>query len=106
MSGPQLLGKGNTVGQDKPAFCIGIQDLDGFAGHGGLDIAGLLEFSADHVFGGGYDANYLNVWFQGGYGAHNSEHGSPSSHVVFHFFHALGGLDGDAASIKGYGLTN
>jgi hypothetical protein len=34
-------------------------------------------------------------------GAHDSEHRGAASHVVLHFFHAVGGLDGDAAGVKG-----
>ena len=34
-------------------------------------------------------------------GAHGADHGGAAGHVVLHFFHAVGGLDGNAAGIEG-----
>ncbi len=36
----------------------------------------------------------------------SADHGCAASHIVFHFFHAVGGLDGDAAGIKGDAFAN
>jgi len=32
---------------------------------------------------------------------HCADHGGGSGHVVLHFLHALGGLDGDASGVEG-----
>src|SRR5271154_5514872 len=101
MRGAQLFGVVDSVGQDQAAFGVGVQDLDGLAGHGGLDVAGFLGFAAGHVFGAGDDADDFDVRLQLGKGAHYAQHGGAAGHVVLHFFHALGGLDGDAAGIEG-----
>src|SRR5271154_4734858 len=101
MRGAQLFGVVDSVGQDQAAFGVGVQDLDGLAGHGGLDVAGFLGFAAGHVFGAGDDADYFDVRLQLGKGAHYTEHGGAAGHVVLHLFHAVGGLDGDAAGVEG-----
>ena len=41
-----------------------------------------------------------------GEGAHDAEHGGAAAHVVLHFFHAFGGLDGNAAGIEGDGFAD
>ena len=52
----ELAGVGETVGQDKPAFGIGVDNLNGLAGfvggegHGRLHVAGFLRSSGRHVF--------------------------------------------------------
>ena len=47
---------GQGVGQNQAAFGIGIDHLDGLAGHGGDDIAGPLRAAAGHVFDAGDEA--------------------------------------------------
>src|SRR5260370_330065 len=43
MRGAELFGVVDAVGQDEAPFGIGVQHLDRFAGHGGLDVAGRLR---------------------------------------------------------------
>ena len=57
--GAELLGVADAVGEDEAAFGVGVEDFDGFAGHGDLDVAGLLRAAAGHVFGGGDDGRSL-----------------------------------------------
>ncbi len=45
MCAAKLLGVGDGVGQDQAALGIGVQHLDGFAGHRGDDIAGPLRLA-------------------------------------------------------------
>ena len=47
----ELLRIMNSVGKDQTAFRIGVQNLDRFAGHGGLNVAWLLRLAAGHIFG-------------------------------------------------------
>src|SRR5229473_1568794 len=102
MRGAELLGVVNAVGENEAAFRVGVENFDGLAGHGRLDVAGLLSFAPGHVFGTWDDANYFDAGLERGEGAHHAEHGGTAGHVVLHFFHALGRLDGDAAGIEGY----
>jgi len=46
MRGAELFGVVNAVGEDEAAFGVGVQDFDSLAGHGGLNVAGLLRFAA------------------------------------------------------------
>src|SRR5579859_40703 len=62
MGGTKLLGVVDAVGEDEAALGVGVQNFDRFAGHGGLDIAGLLGASAGHVFCARNDANNFDVW--------------------------------------------
>src|SRR6267154_4392192 len=57
MGSAELLGVVDLIGEDEAAFGVDVQDFDGFTGHGGLNIAGLLRRAAGHVFCGRDDAN-------------------------------------------------
>src|SRR5262249_41066432 len=106
MGRAQLLGVVDGVGEDEAALGVSVEDFDRLARHGGLDVAGLLRAATGHVFRGGDYANYFDIWLQRGKSANDAEHGGAASHVVFHFFHAVGGLDGDAAGVEGYGFAD
>ena len=55
MSAAELARVEETVGQNQAAFGVGVDDLDRFAGHRNLHVAGLLRFAGRHVFGGADD---------------------------------------------------
>src|SRR5450755_1951994 len=57
--GAELLGEGDAVCEDEAAFGVSVEDFDGFAGHGGLNVAGFLRAAADDVFGAGDDADHF-----------------------------------------------
>ena len=57
----ELLGVVDAIGQDQAAFGVGVEHFNRFAGHGDLDVAGLLRFAAGHVFGGGNQRRYFDV---------------------------------------------
>src|SRR5439155_24926744 len=103
--GAELLGVVDAVGKDEAALRVRVENFNRFARHGGLDVAGLLSLAAGHVFRGRNDANYFDAGLQRGERAHDAEHGGTASHVVLHFFHAVGGLDGDAAGVEGNGFA-
>ena len=73
----------------------------GLAGHRDLDVARLLRFAAGHVFGGADDADDAHLGLEQRDGAHGADHRGAAGHVVLHLFHAVGGLDGDAAGVEG-----
>jgi len=62
MGHAELLGVVDSIGQDEPAFGVGVQDFNGLAGHSGLDVAGFLRFSAGHIFRGRHDRRSLSRW--------------------------------------------
>ena len=94
------------IGQNETSLGIGIQNLDGFAGHGGDDIAGALGAAAGHVFDAGNEGRHGERRFQLGDGAHGADHGCAAAHIVLHLLHALGGFDGDAAGVEGDALAD
>ena len=49
----ESLGVGQRIGQNQPAFGIGVQDLDRLAGHRRHDVAGTRRVAAGHVLHGG-----------------------------------------------------
>ena len=97
VGGSELAGVAETVGQDEAAFGVGVDDLDGFAVHGELHVAGLLGLGVGHVLAAAEDGDDAHVGLEQGDGAHGSDHGGGAAHVVLHLFHAIGGLDADAA---------
>ncbi len=106
MRAAEFAGVENAVGEDHAAFGVGVDHFDGLAGHGDLHVAGLLRASAGHIFGRGNDGNHWNRGLQVGDCAHGAEHGGAAAHVVLHFLHVVGGLDGDAAGVEGDGFAD
>ena len=49
------------VAQDEAAFGVGVENLDGLAGHGGDDIARLGGAAGGQVFAGGNDADHVQL---------------------------------------------
>ena len=47
------------------------------------------------------DGRDFHLRFEQRDGAHGADHGGAAGHVVLHFFHAVGGLDGNAAGVEG-----
>ncbi len=106
VGGSELAGVAETVGEDEAAFGVGVDDLDGFAVHGELHVAGLLGLGVGHVLAAAEDGDDAQVGLEQGDGAHGSDHGGGAAHVVLHLFHAIGGLDADAAGVKGDALAD
>ena len=52
VSAAELARVEQTVGQDQAAFGVGVDDLDGLAGHGDLHVARLLRLARRHIFRG------------------------------------------------------
>ena len=67
---------------------------------------GLYAVPRGHVFCRADNGDDLHLRLESGDGAHGSDHGGAAGHVVLHLLHALGGLDGDAAGVKGNALAN
>src|SRR5271170_1093105 len=102
----ELAGVEHAVGQDHAAFRVGVDYFDGLAGHSDLHVTGFLGAAAGHVLRGGNYREYRDRRLQIGDGAHGAEHGGAAAHVVLHFFHVVGGLDGNTAGIEGDGFAD
>ncbi len=63
MGGAELLRVMNSIREDEPTFGVGVENFDGLAGHGGLNVAGLLRSAAGHVLGGRHHANDFDTGF-------------------------------------------
>src|ERR1700733_512677 len=105
MCGAEFSGVEDAVGQDHAAFRVGVDDFDGFAGHGDLHVAGFLSAAAGHIFGGGNHGDHRDCGLQIRDSAHGTEHGGAAAHVVLHFFHVVGGFNGDATCVEGDGFA-
>ena len=70
------------------------------------DVAGLLGLAVGHVLAAAEDGDDAQVGLEQGDGAHGSDHGGGAAHVVLHLLHAVGGLDADAAGVKGDSLAD
>ena len=97
---PRLARVGEGVGQDQPAFGVGVEHLDGLARERRHDVAGPLRAAAGHVLDGGNQRRHRHGRLQLRDGPHGADHGGAARHVVLHLLHAVGGLDGDAAGIE------
>ncbi len=91
----------NGVDEDEAAFGVGVENFNGFAAEGGDDVAGADGAAAAHVFDGGDDGGDGDAGLELGEGLHGTDDGRAAGHVVLHFLHAVGGLDGDAAGVEG-----
>ena len=98
--------RSEAVGEDEAAFGVGVDDLDGLAGHGGEHVAGFAGATVGHVFAGADDGDDAHGGLELGDGAHGAEHGGGAGHVVLHLVHVVGGLDGDAAGVEGDALAD
>src|SRR5208337_4803351 len=106
MAAAELAGVAEAVGQDEAAFGVGVDDFDRLAGHGDLNVSGLLRFAGGHVFGGADNGGNLHFRLEQRDGSHDADHGGGSGHVVFHFFHAVGGFYRNASGVEGYAFAN
>ena len=94
------------IGEDEPALGVGVDDLDGLAGHRGDDVAGTLRIGIRHVLDEADNADDIGLGLplrQRGDGAGD---GSGAAHVALHVLHAAGRLDGDAAGVEDDALAD
>jgi hypothetical protein len=69
-------------------------------------VAGLLRAATGHIFGSGNHGDHGDGRLEVCESAHGAEHGGAAAHVVLHFLHVVGGLDGDTAGIEGDGFAD
>jgi hypothetical protein len=102
----QLLRVGEPIGQHQAAFGIGVDHVDGLAGHGGHHVAGLVGFAVGHVLRRADNADHAHLGLEQGNGAHGAQHGRAARHVVLHQLHLFRRLDGDAAGVERNSLAH
>ena len=94
------------VGEHEPALRVGIDDLDGLAGHRGHDVAGTLGLAVRHVFDEADHADGVDGGLAGGERPHQADHAGSPRHVALHVLHAGGRLDRDAAGVETHSLAH
>ena len=101
---PAGIGKG--VGENEPAFRVGVEDLYGLARQGPEHVAGLVRAAARHVFRCRQQSHDVERKLELRGRPKGAEHRRASRHIVLHLVHVLCGLDRDAAGIEGNGLAH
>src|SRR5690606_13044992 len=79
----EALGVGEGVAQHQAAFGVGVEDLDGLAGHAGNDVAGLGGAPAGHVLGTGDDADHVDGQIEFSQGGEGADDAGGTAHVPF-----------------------
>ena len=97
---------GEGIAQHQAAFGVGVEHLDGLAGHGSEDVTGAVGVAPRHVLAARQHADDVDGQLQLGQGVHGAEHGGGATHVVLHLVHAVCRLDGDAAGVEGQPLAH
>ncbi len=97
----EALGVGQGITQYQPAFGIGVEDLDGLAAHAGHHVARFDGAAAGQVFTSRNQADHIDVGLQFGQCLEHAQHAGGATHVVLHFIHFGGGLDGNATAVEG-----
>ena len=90
----------NRIRQDEPALSVGVDDLDGLAGHGGDDVAWTLGVAIRHVLDQAEDADRVDLGLAASQDVHHAGDRSSAAHVPLHVLHAVGRLDADASGIE------
>ena len=91
---------GQRIGQNKPAFGIGVQDLDGLPGHAGDNVTRFGRASRRHVFASRDQPNQVDRRLDFRNRTKRSEHGSSAAHIELHLIHVETGFQRDAAGIE------
>ncbi len=101
--GALVLSVGESVGQNEPAFCVGVADLNRLAGHGGVDVAALVGVCACHIVRDRHDAVYHDaIGIEARERFHDAKACRRASHVDAHVAHVPGHLDVQAAGIEAH----
>ncbi len=106
VGGAELLSVVEAISENEAAFGIGVENFDRFAGHSGKDVSGFVGAGVGHIFRRANDAKDAHGGFKVRDGLHGTEHCGRTGHVVLHFVHVVGGLDGDAAGVEGDAFAN
>ena len=99
-------GIGQSISQDQPAFRIRIQYLNRLAAVTPQDISRAIGSGANGIFS---ERQHRHCWC-GGLPQRQRQHRTcrrrSARHIAAHFFHAGGGLDGNAARVKANPLAD
>ena len=88
------------VREDQPAFGIGVDDLDRLAVARADDVARIHRGARRHVGRRAHEADDVDLQLHPRDGFHGAEDAGRAAHVELHPFHAVGGLDRNAARIE------
>ena len=94
------------VGEHEAALGVGVDDLDGLAGHRGDDVARALRVAVRHVLDEADDADDVGLRLAGRERMHQADHRRRAAHVALHVLHAGRRLDRDAAGVEDDALAD
>jgi hypothetical protein len=97
---------GQRVGQDQPAFRVRVDDFDRCAIVHAQHVAGPVAARPHCVFGQRQNGDGGPCGAAAGEGEHRPGAGGGTGHVGAHVPHAIGRLDGNAASVEGHALAD
>ena len=98
--GAKLLRVPQTIAQNEPSFCVGVDHLDRLARGAFQHIARPDGASARHVFRDRNHADDADRCVQLGHRAHRARHRRAAGHVVLHAVHVGRRLDRNAAGVE------
>ena len=85
----ETLNVGQHVAQYQTTFGVGVQHLNGLAGHGGQHITRTISAAARHVFAARQHADHVDGQLKFRDHAHNAVNRRRAAHVVLHLIHAF-----------------
>ena len=97
---------GERVGEHEAAFGVGVQHLDGLAGHGFHHVVRTLRLAVGHVLDQADHADRVDARLARGERLHRADDGGRAAHVALHAHHAGAGLERQAAGIEAHALAD
>ena len=94
------------ISKHEPAFCVGVDDLDGLAIGCANDIARLYCGSRRHVGRRTDDTNDVDRQLESTNCFHRAHHTACAGHVELHPLHFCSGLDRDTTRVETESLAN
>jgi hypothetical protein len=92
------------IAQDQPSFRIGVENLDGLAGHAGDDVARFGRIPIRHVLAGRNNADDIDRKTDLRHRLERAQDAAGAGHVVLHLIHLGCGFQRDAAGVEGDAL--
>ena len=103
---PVFLGIDQSIAQGKAAFRIGVLNFNRVAVGSTHHVAGAHGAAIGHVFGAGHKADDTPGCVFLRQSRNSGQHRGSAGHVALHLVHVGGGLDADAARVKGNALAH
>ena len=101
-----LAREAERVGEDEPAFGVGVEHLDRLAVAHPQHVAGSHRVAARHVLDERHEADHARLHAEVAQRRHRRDHRGRARHVGLHRLHAAGGLERQAAGVEHHALAD